>query len=55
MNAAINRQVRLAARPEGMPKVSDFTLAEEPVPEPRRGQALVRVLSLSSTPTCAGA
>ena len=54
MNATINRQVRLAARPVGMPKGSDFALAEEPVPEPRPGQALVRVLSLSLDPYMRG-
>ena len=54
MNAAINRQVTLAARPVGMPKGSDFSLAEEPVPEPRPGQALVRVLSLSLDPYMRG-
>ena len=54
MNAAINRQVTLAARPAGMPKASDFSLAEEPVPEPRPGQALVRVLSLSLDPYMRG-
>ena len=54
MNAAINRQVRLAARPVGMPKESDFSLAEEPVPEPGRGQALVRVLALSLDPYMRG-
>ena len=54
MNAAINRQVRLAARPVGMPKESDFALAEEPVPEPGPGQALVRVLYLSLDPYMRG-
>ena len=54
MNATINRQVRLAARPVGMPKESDFALAEEPAPEPRPGQALVRVLSLSLDPYMRG-
>ncbi len=54
MNAAINRQVTLAARPVGMPKESDFALAEEPVPEPGPGQALVRVLYLSLDPYMRG-
>ena len=54
MNAPINRQVQLAARPVGMPKESDFALAEEPAPEPGPGQALVRVLSLSLDPYMRG-
>ena len=54
MNAGINRQIRLAARPDGMPKGSDFALAEEPVPTPGPGQALVRVLSLSLDPYMRG-
>ena len=54
MNAVTNRQIRLAARPVGMPKGSDFSLAEEPVPEPRPGQALVRVLYLSLDPYMRG-
>ncbi|MDE0049888.1 MAG: NADP-dependent oxidoreductase [Rhodospirillales bacterium] len=54
MNAAINRRITLAARPVGMPKESDFALAEEPVPEPRAGQALVRVLYLSLDPYMRG-
>ena len=54
MNAAINRRITLAARPVGMPKGSDFSLVEEPVPEPRAGQALVRVLYLSLDPYMRG-
>ena len=54
MNAATNRQIRLAARPVGMPMASDFALAEEPLPEPRPGQALVRVLALSLDPYMRG-
>ena len=54
MNAATNRQIRLAARPVGMPKGSDFALAEEPVPVPGPGQALVRTRYLSLDPYMRG-
>ena len=54
MNAVINRRITLAARPVGMPKGSDFALAEAPAPEPRPGQALVRVLYLSLDPYMRG-
>ena len=46
-----NRQWRLAARPAGMIKASDFTLTEEPVPDISEGQILVRNLYLSLDPT----
>jgi len=46
-----NRQLRLAARPEGRIKPTDFTTVDEPVPEPGPGQALVRTLYLSVDPT----
>src|ERR1019366_2011172 len=35
-----NRQITLAARPVGMPKESDFRLAESPMPLPGGGVAL---------------
>ena len=41
---AVNRQVRLAARPVGLPKASDWELVEEPaahVPGARRARCLV--------------
>ena len=47
---AVNRQITLAARPEGYPKPSDFKLVEGPVPEPKDGQMLVRALWLSLDP-----
>jgi hypothetical protein len=47
----VNRQWRLAARPVGMIKPTDFTLAEAPVPEPQDGEFLVRNLYLSLDPT----
>ena len=42
MGTGVNREVRLAARPYGFPKDSDFELAETPIPEPGDGQVLVR-------------
>ncbi len=48
----VNRSWRLAARPEGMIKDSDFTWHEEPVAEElREGQILVKTLYLSVDPT----
>ncbi len=51
---AVNHQVRLAARPEGLPKPSDWSHTEEPVPEPGEGQVLVKVLYLSLDPAMRG-
>lgn len=36
------RVVRLTTRPRGLPAPEDFTVAEEPLPEPGPGQVLVR-------------
>ena len=36
-----NLQCRLAARPSGLPKPSDWSFVEEPVPEPGDGEFLV--------------
>ncbi|AEP11416.1 Putative NADP-dependent oxidoreductase [Chloracidobacterium thermophilum B] len=47
----INRQWRLAARPVGNFKDSDFTWHEEPVPDLADGQVLVRNIYLSLDPT----
>ena len=46
-----NRQLRLAARPEGMFKASDFELHEEPLLDLGDGELLVRVIYLSLDPT----
>ena len=46
----VNQRVTLAARPVGYPKESDFSIVEEPIPELRDGQVLVRVLWLSLDP-----
>jgi len=54
MPELINRQIILAAYPEGAPKDSDFKLVENPVPEPRAGQVLCRAIYLSLDPYMRG-
>jgi hypothetical protein len=49
-----NRQYRLAARPVGLPKHSDWKLITEPVADPADGQLLVKVLQLSLDPAMRG-
>jgi NADPH-dependent curcumin reductase CurA len=49
-----NRQWLLRARPVGRVKTSDFEWRESPVPEPKDGEALVRVLYLSFDPAMRG-
>lgn len=51
MKNDVNRQFRLKARPVGRIKTSDFDLVRETIPEPKAGEALVRVLYLSLDPT----
>ena len=50
----MNAQWRLAARPEGLFKPSDFAWREEETKAPADGEALVRVLYLSLDPTNRG-
>jgi NADPH-dependent curcumin reductase CurA len=50
----MNRQFRLAARPVGLPKAGDWKLTEEPVPEPRDGEALVQIELISLDPAMRG-
>ncbi|HEX4624594.1 MAG TPA: NADP-dependent oxidoreductase, partial [Solirubrobacteraceae bacterium] len=45
-----NAQIRLAARPVGLPKASDWDYVEEPAPEPTDGQFLVELEYLSVDP-----
>ena len=54
MNAIVNRQFRLAARPVGLPKDSDWTLVEEPVRQPGEGEFLVRIDYISLDPAMRG-
>ncbi|MBI3836985.1 MAG: NADP-dependent oxidoreductase [Planctomycetia bacterium] len=49
-----NHQFRLAARPVGMPKRSDWDYTEEAVREPSDGELLVKVLYISLDPAMRG-
>ncbi|MBW4668736.1 MAG: NADP-dependent oxidoreductase [Cyanomargarita calcarea GSE-NOS-MK-12-04C] len=51
MTTAINRQFRLASRPVGDIKESDFEYREEPIPTPKEGEILIRNIYLSLDPT----
>ncbi len=50
----INRQFRIAARPVGMVKESDFRYTEEPIPDIGDGQARIRTTYLSLDPSMRG-
>lgn len=49
-----NAQFKLAARPIGLPKTSDWTFEETAVPEPREGELLVKTLYISLDPAMRG-
>ena len=49
-----NHQVRLAARPSGLPRPTDWSLTTEEVPEPAEGQFTVAVSHLSVDPAMRG-
>ena len=49
-----NRQVRLAARPVGLPKASDWTIGDEPLRELAEGEICVRVSAISLDPAMRG-
>ena len=49
-----NHRFLLAARPQGMPKRSDWSYVEEPVREPRNGEVLIKVLYISLDPGMRG-
>jgi NADPH-dependent curcumin reductase CurA len=49
-----NHQFRLAARPVGLPKRSDWNYVEEPVRDPGSGEVLIKTLYLSLDPAMRG-
>jgi NADPH-dependent curcumin reductase CurA len=54
MSGDVNHQIKLAARPVGLPKRTDWQFTETRVPEPREGEVLTRVLYLSLDPAMRG-
>ena len=50
----VNRKFTLAARPVGYPKLSDFDIVTEPIPNPQDGEVLVRTNYLSVDPYMRG-
>ncbi|HTT11631.1 MAG TPA: NADP-dependent oxidoreductase [Burkholderiaceae bacterium] len=54
MTTLVNHQWRLAARPAGAVKRSDWSFTEEPVTAPADGQVLVKTLYLSLDPAMRG-
>ena len=54
MSATVNRQFKLAQRPVGMVKRSDFEFVEAPVRDPDEGEILIKILFLSLDPAMRG-
>ena len=50
----INQFFKLAARPQGMVKASDFEYGEAPVPELKDGEVLAKTLYISLDPAMRG-
>jgi NADPH-dependent curcumin reductase CurA len=54
MTDLTNRQIKLAARPAGMVKPTDFSLSTEPVTPPGPGEVLIKVQYISLDPAMRG-
>jgi NADPH-dependent curcumin reductase CurA len=54
LTSLVNHQVRLAARPQGAVKPSDWQFTDEPVAEPPEGGVLMKTLALSLDPAMRG-
>ncbi len=50
----VNHQIRLAARPVGLPKATDWSHTSEPVAEPAEGGVTLKTLALSLDPAMRG-
>src|SRR5438445_7458409 len=50
----MNRQFKLAKRPVGMVSRDDFQMSQEPVPEPKDGEFVVKTLFISLDPAMRG-
>ena len=50
----VNHQVRLAARPSGLPQASDWSMVEEPMPTPSAGELSVAISYISLDPAMRG-
>ena len=54
MNSLTNRRILLAARPQGAPQSSDFSMISEPVPDLGEGEIISRTIYLSLDPYMRG-
>jgi NADPH-dependent curcumin reductase CurA len=54
LTVAVNRQIVLAARPFGFPRIADFQLSYASLPSPGAGEVLVQVVYLSLDPYMRG-
>jgi NADPH-dependent curcumin reductase CurA len=54
LSTLVNHQIRLAARPKGLPVRDDWSFTTAPVEEPEEGGVLVKTLSLSLDPAMRG-
>ncbi|HTW41419.1 MAG TPA: NADP-dependent oxidoreductase [Solirubrobacteraceae bacterium] len=52
--SSTNTQVRLAARPTGLPKASDWQIVQQPLPVPSEGEFTVAISHLSLDPAMRG-
>ena len=50
----MNRQLRLARRPQGEPTAEDFDVTEVDTPSPEEGEALVQIVQISLDPAMRG-